>query len=88
MEILKFQFPNQNGLQSCLYALQLHKSYPKLLNPFIQIFNRSVDEGNHWVLATNNLHCQTNEVCIYDSGFSDLPLTGLLKAGNGDKITS
>ena len=92
-EILHSQFPTSNGLQSVLYGSQLENSYKTVLSPFQQILNRSaLDGGTHWLLASNLLNCNMDEVCIYDSSFSDIPfgqkciIAGLLKPQIGQNV--
>ena len=71
--LLKFQFPDMNGLEPCWRASNL--SFKRHSGLFIQIINRSPNgSGSHWLTVSNIKSIDlTKEVTIYDSAFTDLP---------------
>ena len=70
MNLLKYQFPDLEGFETCHLAAQLDfEKHDKL---FIQIINRSTqDGGSHWI-TVSNIKCMQDEVTVYDSSYSDL----------------
>ena len=73
MSLLKFQFPDMHGLQSCCRAGDL--SFERHSGLFIQIINRTPHgNGSHWITVSNVKALDiTNQVTVYDSAFQDLP---------------
>ena len=74
MSLLKFQFPDIKGLQTCSRAGSL--SFDRQSNNlFIQIINRTpTGSGSHWLTISNikakNL---SKEVVVYESAFTYIP---------------
>ena len=68
---ISFQLPDLEGFQSCQLAHQL--DFDRHNKLFIQIINRSSnDGGSHW-LTISNISCMTNTIKVNDSACSDLP---------------
>lgn len=56
----------------CLLAVQ--QDFTRHNDFFVQIINRSPQNGgSHW-LVVSNYNCKNNEVKICDSAFEDLPI--------------
>ena len=71
MNLLAYQFPDLEGFQPCQLAHQL--DFGRHSRLFIQIINRSPnDGGSHW-LTVSNINCLENTVKVYDSAYGDLP---------------
>ena len=71
MNLLDYQFPDLEGFQSCQLAHQL--DFERHSRLFIQVINRSPnDGGSHW-LTVSNINCLENTVKVYDSAYGDLP---------------
>ena len=70
MDLLQYQFPDLEGFHSCQLVYQLDfERHSKL---FIQIINRSPqDGGSHW-LTVSNINCLENTIKVYDSAYDDL----------------
>ena len=70
MNLLSFQFSDLEGFQSCQLAHQL--DFDRHNELFIQIINRSTNDGGlHW-LTVSNINCMANTIKVYDSAYSDL----------------
>ena len=71
MNLLSFQLPDLEDFQSCKLAYQLDIDRHEKL--FIQIMNRSPNDGGlHW-LTISNINCMENTIKGHDSAYSDLP---------------
>ena len=81
MSLLRSQFPDLHGLESCVHAGT--RTFARHSDLFIQIINRTpTGSGSHWLTISNIKAMDlTKEVVIYDSAFDDLPeMEGLVIA--------
>ena len=76
LSLLRYQFPDLHGLQSCSHAgTQTFERHSDLFIQIIQIINRTpTGPGSHWITISNLKAADlTKDVVVYDSAFVNIP---------------